>query len=427
MHYIFLGNYSPGSGSLTIAGGDLSVTGYSFVGYNNVGSASISSGSWTTAALLNIGVYSSGVGSLTISGGTVSAALSVIGGAGGPTPGSGSATISGGTWNTTSNLHVGYAGPGSLTVDGGNVNADAVRLSNESTASATVNLNAGTISTTLFSEGTGSGGSVVNFNGGTLRATANQSDFFQNFESGDIQILSGGGTIDTNSFNIGILTAIQGAGGLTKTGSGTLKLTGANSYSGQTAVSAGGLLIDNAQSGTGAVNVSASATLGGTSSIAAPVLVASSGTILAGDGLLASGTLSIDGGLVMSNNSLISLVLGGAAQPNQHSTLARTGGVWAFDTDQSFTFTLASADPQENYQDVITGLLGSEAGLATIATWNLLGLDPAYSATFSFDGANVDLLISTVPEPGVWCLILLSLGLLTLGRRILPFARSAKI
>ena len=76
---------------------------------------------------------------------------------------------------------------------------------------------------------------------------------------------------------------------------------------------------------------------------------------------------------------------------------------------------------------MITGLLGSEAGLATIATWNLLGLDPAYSATFSFDGANVDLLISTVPEPGVWCLILLSLGLLTLGRRILPFARSAKI
>jgi hypothetical protein len=78
-----------------------------------------------------------------------------------------------------------------------------------------------------------------------------------------------------------------------------------------------------------------------------------------------------------------------------HSSLSRTGGTWAFDSDQAFVFN--SGAPQGTYDNIITGLTGSEAGLLTIAIWTL---NPEYAgSTFSYDGTGgVDLTL--VPEPG---------------------------
>jgi YVTN family beta-propeller protein len=65
-------------------------------------------------------------------------------------------------------------------------------------------------------------GQFVDFNGGTLRATASFST------ARTISLLTGGGTIDTNGFNMTMSGQIINTGGLTKAGLGTLTLSGAN-------------------------------------------------------------------------------------------------------------------------------------------------------------------------------------------------------
>lgn len=65
-----------------------------------------------------------------------------------------------------------------------------------------------------------------------------------------ITLLSGGGTIDTQSFTTAISQGITGSGSLTKTGTGTLVLTANNSYMGPTTVSADALYVDGDQTAT---------------------------------------------------------------------------------------------------------------------------------------------------------------------------------
>jgi len=72
----------------------------------------------------------------------------------------------------------------------------------------------------------------------------------------------GGAFIDSQSFAIGISTALSGTGGITKTGSGKLTLSGSNSYQGATVVEGGVLLVMGDNSATGGVFVESGATLG---------------------------------------------------------------------------------------------------------------------------------------------------------------------
>jgi fibronectin-binding autotransporter adhesin len=89
--------------------------------------------------------------------------------------------------------------------------------------------------------------SQVNFNGGTLQATADGS-LLTNFGAGDVTFQAGGGTIDSNGFDVTVLAPLDGAGRLTKVGAGTLILTHvltANSFSGGTLISDGTLQVGN--------------------------------------------------------------------------------------------------------------------------------------------------------------------------------------
>ncbi|WP_237764043.1 autotransporter domain-containing protein [Terrimicrobium sacchariphilum] len=91
------------------------------------------------------------------------------------------------------------------------------------------------------------GQGTIDFDGGILQARENQSDFLRSFEAGDVTIGNGGGTIDTNGYNIGISSVIGGTGALTKIGAGTLTLsnTASNTFNGLI-VRGGKVVIDTA-------------------------------------------------------------------------------------------------------------------------------------------------------------------------------------
>jgi len=183
--------------------------------------------------------------------------------------------------------------------------------------------------------------------------------------------------------------------GITKNGAGVQTFSGANTYSGGTTVTAGTLLITNTSgsgTGTGAVTVNGG-TFGGTGAASGNVTVATGAALQAGDGASASGALTLSGDVSLGTGSVIKLTLGDSGQ---HSTLARTGGVWAFASGQQFTLTSIGAGIGF-YDDVITGLSSAlDASLWTIT-------NAGYVGTFSFDeNNNVDLTIFAVPEPTTW-------------------------
>jgi autotransporter-associated beta strand protein len=113
------------------------------------------------------------------------------------------------------------------------------------------NLDGGTITVPQIVCSLANGTEWFNFNGGTLKATGDNSAFM-NLGAGNAvaNVRNGGAIIDDGGFSIAIGQALVHStfagdnavdGGLTKLGAGTLTLSGANSYNGNTTVKAGTL------------------------------------------------------------------------------------------------------------------------------------------------------------------------------------------
>ncbi len=147
-----------------------------------------------------------------------------------------------------------------VTQNGGTVTAASVFINNNSSSTLTdqgngvYELNGGTLVTGLIYGQSGSGlygSSTLDFNGGTLQASATNTGFIQGLTTVNVQ--GGGAVINTNGFNDTITSNLLSDpagghtvdGGLIKQGLGTLILSGtANTYNGNTTVSGGTLQIN---------------------------------------------------------------------------------------------------------------------------------------------------------------------------------------
>ncbi len=192
------------SAQLTIrSGSKLNLTGNSNLG-NNAGANSV-------AVLTDVGSVWSSAGSLNV-GGAAAAKLFVLNNAQlfnagatiGSTGNSAAVNLASGLWTSSGTL--GIAGNSALNINGGFVTAAG--LNSSTASSATINLNAGTLSTPNW---TSNGNTTLNFNGGTLKTTASSNDFLSGLASGKVVVYVGSAKIDTGGFNATITQNIVAA------------------------------------------------------------------------------------------------------------------------------------------------------------------------------------------------------------------------
>ncbi len=232
------------------------------VGDNAVGHATLNdNASFTATDAIDIGEGVNSQGIVVLNGNSSMTSLNSGIWIGNSAGGYGSVTLNDFSTLTCLNneIEVPWAGTGVLNVGDGNPAHNAVVSAQQiligwstDSVSGTVNLNVGgTINTSHFYTDSNPIQSVINLNGGLLRATENQAAFISNTGAAadfQVNVLAGGAKIDSNGFNIKITEAITGSagdGGLEKLGDGILTLTGAVDYTGPTMIDGGRLAIDN--------------------------------------------------------------------------------------------------------------------------------------------------------------------------------------
>ncbi|PTX94009.1 hypothetical protein DB345_20820 [Spartobacteria bacterium LR76] len=227
---------SPGATAYELGIGD-----YNGAGMVDGGLIVGSGGTLSIERWLYVGAQSNGTFSI-IDGGQVSANYVSQVGAGGL--GNGRLTVSGvgSMFSGSLAMIVGSSGAeGFLTVEnGGKVDlALALRVGEANEESkGHLNLNSGGLLKVAYIEET-DGQGTIDWDGGVLQARQNESNFLRSFEAGDVTLGNGGGTIDTNGFDIGISSVIDGTGALTKIGAGTLTVGATNTYQGGTTITGG--------------------------------------------------------------------------------------------------------------------------------------------------------------------------------------------
>jgi outer membrane autotransporter protein len=276
-----------GSGGAGIVGSGLSIT--------NSGAISGGLANAGAGTRANAITFTGGANTLTLQGGSISGSIAVTGSL---------------TFNQATNqtLNSSITGAGSVIQNG----TGTLTLGVSNSYSGGTAINGGTLALALASS---LGGGTLAFNGGTLQLNSNMV-----LAATPVTLAAGGGTIDTQTFGVGLGGTISGPGGLTKIGSSFLTLNGNGTYSGATAVNVGTLQagIVNAFSANSAYTVAAGAALdlgnGFNQTIGS---LAGAGSVNVGTGVLTtgndntsttfSGGISGSGGLTKIGSGILTL------------------------------------------------------------------------------------------------------------------------
>jgi len=384
------------TGALAVASGATALFSngtYNFDAGSNVsgaGTVSIGNATWSfNAGSYNVGSTTISVGTANFNAAATTASLSLTG----------SALDGSGTISVTDNLT--WTGG---TMDGGGTTTVAGSAS-------TINDNTG--------GGLALGRTLTNTGAMTYSGEDNEAIFLGALafgpamlgNSGTFNVTAGGDF--TDSGGNATSRALNNSGTWNVSGAGTTSVVGTNitfNNTGTANVLSGALHLEEKVTSTGAFNVAAGATLafgqhdhdfnsGALLSGAGNVQVNGSGSlqinsdaVLQGGNGTAETTLTVTGALTMNDNSIIQLALGPTLT---HSTLDRAGGTWTFDTDQAFAILDLGAQAG-TYQNIITGL----ADDPNPNNWMVTG--GIWMGTFTFDGANIDLELTAVPEMSTW-------------------------
>jgi autotransporter-associated beta strand protein len=301
-----------------------------------------------------------------------------------------------------------------LSLNGGSVtSAGLSRFGQGSgTASGSLTLNGGTLTVPGLTKGSLTFN--ANFNGGTLKASADNSSFFQSATIARVQ--AGGAVIDDGGFAITIGQALVHDtaldtlsvtldGGLTKLGGGTLTLSGTNTYTGDTSVDDGTLVI-NGNISTSITNVNDGGTLSGTGTVGA-LNINDGGTLAIGT---SPGALNVSGNLTLALGSISDFEINTFTSGNFDLALAALDGI------QTATFNGGTLNLlfQSGFNTAGTVKIFdfdayAGAGFTTVSTSGL-----ASGFTASFDASNG--IVTVVPEPNAAAL-LGGLSILLLFRR----------
>lgn len=275
----------------------------------------------------------------------------------------------GSRWDVGNDLTIGGNTTGNLTIaDGAQVTSHRTSVNHGS-----VNLNGtptaqGALTTGKLSKFSSDSSGQITFDGGLLRASAYAPDFISDFTPGQLDISTGGATIDSNGHYIGTDNMFTGVGALTKTGAGTLALTADNLYAGGTVISAGRLqlgnqgitgsvtgdIVDNAAlvikrldavalngtiSGTGSVAQAGSGitTFTGSNSYTGTTQVATGTLLVNGNQTTATGLTTVASGATLGGNG----TLGGNVLVQNGGTLAPGASVGTAGTLTTGSLTLS--------------------------------------------------------------------------------------
>jgi autotransporter-associated beta strand protein len=419
---LLIGAGSGAAGALEMTSGNLSVTRQ--VGLGNgtgaYGAWTMQGGAATVGSFIVLGssgdraVYNQSSGTVTITnnlmtvaaGGTSSVAVANLGG------GTFNSTATTGYTPTLGGIFCGEFGAGVVNVSGSaNVvlSGWGLRIGQNAGAVGIANLNGGTVTTAAASGG--GGRSALNFNGGVLKASGNQTLFVNALSAAEV--FGGGAIIDDGGFAITIPQALLAPTGygvssipLSTGGSGyidcpLISITG-GSGTGATAVatvSGGAVTAINVTSpgaGYGASDILTVTFLGGGgtgASAATPVLTSnvSGGLTKQGTGSLQlSGANTYTGLTVVSQGTLIIL----ATQTSTGAVTVANGAGLRVVASGSSTW-LPSAITVGS-----TG--GSRLEFDAISNTNIA---PASVGTLTFNGTNTIKIVSSPPAAGTYPLI----------------------
>ncbi|MBB2974381.1 autotransporter-associated beta strand repeat-containing protein, partial [Mesorhizobium sp. RMAD-H1] len=287
----------------------------------------------------------------------------------------GAATVTGtgSTWTVNftgsdESFVIGAVGTGTLDITSGGsvVVIQDTMLGRAAAGKGTLNMSGGgTLETTALKRGgsTVANGVQANFNGGILKAHANNTNFISGFRSGELNLQSGGLTIDSNGFNVSTASPFSGTGGLTKTGAGTLTLTGASTFTGDTTVNGGTLTLNAASITPGKVFVGNAAGASGNLVVENGSTITNSSYVRIAEVAGSTGVATIRGGSTWTINNNIALIVGNSGD----GTLNIDGaGTSVTTTNGGYTMVGSSASGKGTLNITGGGKL-TTAGDATIA------------------------------------------------------------